>query len=99
MREIRSGRTTRPQWTLLAGVMLTVIAGADGARAQVRTTPTEGIGDRTPSFVAFTHARLAIKPGQTIDDGSLVVRDGVIVSARAGREVPAGAYEIDLGGK
>jgi hypothetical protein len=68
-------------------------------KAQLHTSPIEGIEARTPSFVAFTHARLTIKPGQVIEDGSLVVRDGVIVSSRAGHDVPVGAYEVDLGGK
>ena len=94
-----SGRILRPRWSSLAGAVLTLLAGIDSAVAQVRTAPTEGITDRTPTFAVFTHARLVVKPGQVIDDGSLVGRDGVIVSAKAGHDVPAGAYEIDLGGK
>ena len=99
MRENVSGRALRPRWTLCAGVVLALAAQADAAHAQVGSSPSEGLGDRTPSFTVFTHARLVVRPGQVIDDGSLLVRDGVIVSARAGREVPAGAYEVDLGGK
>ncbi len=93
-----SSRPLRRRWPLAAAVLIVLGAGS-GVQAQVRTVPSEGITDRTPTYVVYTHARLVVKPGQAIDDGSLLVRDGVIVSAHAGHDVPAGAYEIDLGGK
>lgn len=95
-----SNRLARPKWMLPAGILV-ALAGAhtERALAQLHTSPIEGIEARTPTFLAFTHARLEVKPGQTIEDGSLVVRDGVIVSVSAGHAVPAGAYEVDLGGK
>lgn len=82
----------------LAALALTLLAGAP-LHAQVDTRPVEGIADRTPQLAAFVHARLVIKPGEVVDDGTLVVRDGVIVAAGHGAKIPDGAVRIDLGGK
>lgn len=51
--------------------------------------------------VAFTGARIIPITGDTIDDGTLVIRDGKIVSVGAGGDVtiPAGATTINANGK
>ncbi|UXI67359.1 amidohydrolase family protein [Tahibacter amnicola] len=72
--------------------------GASPVSAQVGTVPQEGIRDNTPRWVALTHARLVIRPGQVVEDGTLVMRDGVIVSAGRGA-APKGALELDVAGK
>ncbi|HJU39926.1 MAG TPA: hypothetical protein VJ724_10165, partial [Tahibacter sp.] len=84
------------------GVALGALVGFAGsvgaALAQIDTSPVEGLHENTPGFVALRHARLVVKPGQVVEDGTLVMRDGVIVSAGTGA-APAGALEIDVGGK
>jgi imidazolonepropionase-like amidohydrolase len=44
---------------------------------------------------AITHAKIFTLAGSTIDDGTLVIKDGKIAAVGAGVEVPAGAQVID----
>lgn len=47
---------------------------------------------------AITHAKIFTVSGMTIDDGTLVIRDGKIAAVGAAVEVPAGAQVIDAKG-
>ncbi|MEQ1515320.1 MAG: amidohydrolase family protein [Usitatibacteraceae bacterium] len=69
--------------------------------AQISTDRNEGLRDNTPRFHALTGARLVIAPGQVIENGTLVMRDGVIVAAgtAASVAVPAGARIWSLSGR
>ena len=55
----------------------------------------------TPGLTAFTGARLIIGDGETIESGTIVVRDGVIeaVGASDAVAVPEDASTVDLSGK
>lgn len=44
---------------------------------------------------AITHARIFTLAGATIDDGTLIIKDGKIAAVGAGVEVPSGAQVID----
>jgi imidazolonepropionase-like amidohydrolase len=59
--------------------------------------PTASAQDK-PSTYAITHAKIFTLSGGTIDDGTLLIRDGKIFSAGAAVEVPAGAQVIDAKG-
>ena len=48
---------------------------------------------------ALTNARLVTAPGKTIEKGTVLIRDGVIVDAGASVKVPADARVWDLSGK
>lgn len=87
------------RWIALAAAACSAAIGGLSAAPPQGVTPVEGIRDNTPGLIALTHARLVIKPGSIVEDGMLVMRDGVIVSAGASGDVPAGALAIDLGGK
>ncbi|WP_313920195.1 amidohydrolase family protein [Tahibacter sp.] len=91
--------TRRRLWAVIAGVICTGAAGWVTAAQLPGIDPIEGLRDNTPGLIALTHARLVIKPGVVVDDGTLVMRDGVIVSAGESGVVPDGALAIDLGGK
>ncbi|MDN5923672.1 MAG: amidohydrolase family protein [Xanthomonadales bacterium] len=80
-----------------ASLLSVCVAGT--SNAQLSTAPTIGIADRTPSLQAFTHARLIVRPGEVIADGTMLVRDGVIQAVGAHLDVPAAANVIDLHGK
>lgn len=82
---------------MVTRIILTLLAVVSTALAQ--TTPEPGIRDKTPTTKVFTNARLVISPSQTIENGTLVVTDGRIVSAGASVAIPAGAALIDLAGK
>ena len=79
--------------SLLFGASLTPVAAAD-----ISTVPVATVRDQAPSWYALTHARIVVSPGKVIDDGTLEIRDGRIVSVKAGSAAPAGASERDMGG-
>lgn len=83
--------------SLAAACVLLMPVG--NAHAQTTTRPTAGIAERTPRSVALTNARLVIRPGEIVERGTLVVRDGRITAAGPRSQVPADALAIDLGGR
>ncbi|MCR6699671.1 MAG: hypothetical protein NVV68_00170 [Dokdonella sp.] len=96
MREVVSARIGALRLTV-SSLLLSLLAAHAGA--QVGTSPVAGIADRTPRTVALTHARLVIKPGSVVEDGTLLIRDGMIVAAGSKVAVPADAAVTDLGGR
>ncbi len=79
----------------LAGCLATSVWAAGPAPS---STPPFGLRDKLPNAVAFTHATVVVSPTQTIEDGTLVVRDGRVVAVGAGLAVPPGVAEIRLDG-
>ncbi|HXT61017.1 MAG TPA: amidohydrolase family protein [Pirellulales bacterium] len=67
--------------------------------AAPRTAPTAGLRENTPSTHAFVGGKLVIAPGKVIDDGTLLIRDGIIVAAGADLAVPSEARVWDCRGK
>ena len=63
------------------------------------TFPVNGVADQRERCYAFTHATLVKDGATTVNDATLVVRDGLIVSAGAGGAIPKDAVVIDCGGK
>ncbi len=49
-------------------------------------------------FIALTNATIHVKPGETIEKGTVVFRGGMIESVAAGDAVPAGAESRDAAG-
>ena len=80
-------------------LLLTITVSWLGHAAPPSTPPVEGLRKNTPQFYALTGARIIPRPGQIIQNGTLVLRDSKIVSVTAGKNVPAGARVIDLQGK
>jgi len=63
------------------------------------TFPVNGVADPRVGCYAFTHATL-VKDGQTtLADATLVIRDGLIVSAGPSAAVPKDAVVVDCSGK
>ena len=65
------------------------------------TAPPEGLRENTPAVHALVNARLVLSPGRTVERGTVVVRDGVIVAVGSSDDVtpPADARVWDLAGK
>ncbi len=63
------------------------------------TFPVNGVVDPREGCYAFTHATLVKDGATTINDATLVIRDGLIVSAGAGLTPPKDAVVIDCSGK
>ena len=59
----------------------------------------EGLRENKPNVWALQHATVVVRPGQKIEDATIVVRKGKISSVVAGGAVPTDARAIDLTGK
>jgi imidazolonepropionase-like amidohydrolase len=77
----------------LCALLVGIVAIVD---AQVK--PPVGIRQNTPSVHAFTNARIVVSPGNVIERGTLVVRDGVITAVGKSAAVPADARVWDMAG-
>jgi len=67
--------------------------------AQITTAPKQGIRENDPRLHALTNARIVVAPGKTIEKGTILIRDGVIVEAGPDVKIPADARVWDLAGK
>jgi imidazolonepropionase-like amidohydrolase len=77
-----------------------ISSAAELVRAEpVSTEPVQGIRTNTPAVYALTNLRIVPQPGQVIERGTIVVRDGVIEAVGAEIPIPADARTIDLAGK
>ncbi|MCK7594519.1 amidohydrolase family protein [Pseudomarimonas salicorniae] len=76
---------------------LLVLAGT--AEAAPPTQPDEGIADRTPISRVLYNARIVVAPGEVIERGRIVIRDGVIERVEAGGGAVEGLHGEDLGGR
>src|SRR5437762_8017522 len=85
-------------WLALVG-FLALLLSAIVSPAQVTTAPKQGIRENDPRLHALTNARIVTAPGKTIEKGTILIREGVIVAAGADVKVPADARIWDLAGK
>lgn len=90
------------RWNWTALLSLAALAGFiahHSAAAPPSTAPVIGLAQNTPAVFALTNVRIVPEPGQVIEKGTIVVRDGVIEAAGADLKPPAGARVIELAGK
>lgn len=62
------------------------------------TFPLNGIPDPRTGWYAFTRATIHVSADKVIDDGTLIIRDGLIQAVGHNIALPAGAVEVDLSG-
>src|SRR3989440_850896 len=85
----------KQSWRLwMVGFVLAV-----SSSAQVTTVPKQGIRENDPRVHALTNARIVAAPGKTIEKGTILIRDGLIVEVGPDVKVPAEARVWDLAGK
>lgn len=72
---------------------------AISSSAQVTTAPKQGIRENDPRVHALTNARIVTAPGKTIEKGTVLIRDGMIVEAGPEVKVPPEARVWDVAGK
>lgn len=75
-----------------------LLAGTYAAQAQP-TFPENGVADPRSGYFAFTHATIVKDASNTLQDATLVIRDGRILAVGSGISVPTGAVEVDCKGK
>src|SRR4029078_11714834 len=61
--------------------------------------PVNGVADPRTCTYAFTNAHIVKDPQTTVQNASLVIRDGKIVAVGAGITVPKDAIVVDCKGK
>jgi N-acetylglucosamine-6-phosphate deacetylase len=66
---------------------------------EASTRHQEGLQENRPDSFVLQGARVVVRPGTVIDDATLVIRDGRIVSVRGSGDWPADHRLIDLTGK
>lgn len=81
---------------LETGRLRTGLAAAALTALLALPTPLRATGP--PQVHALTGVRIVVAPGQVIDTGTVVLRDGVIEAAGTGVQVPADAREWDRAG-
>ncbi|HUI63676.1 MAG TPA: amidohydrolase family protein, partial [Bacteroidota bacterium] len=79
----------------LAGILAFAFIVPSFLHAQ--TAPAEGLRKNTPTVHAFIHARIVRAPGSVIDDGTLIIRNGII-TAVGNVKVPDDARIWDMKG-
>ena len=79
---------------VVAGLILT-----GSIAAQQRTTPAFGLHENTPRVHAFTGASVIVEPGTTLEDGTVIIRDGIIEAVGEAIDVPPDAREWALEGR
>jgi len=75
------------------------LAWGSARAAPPSTEPVEGLHENTPEVHALVGARIVVAPGRVIDEGTLVVRDGVIVAVGPEAAVPPDARVWPMEGK
>lgn len=80
-------------YLLLAGLLTGTCVKAQ------QTFPVNGVADPREGCYAFTHATIVKDAGTTLQDATLVVRDGRVVGAGAGLAIPKDAVVLDCRGK
>ncbi len=59
----------------------------------------DGVKAENNNYTALTHARIYVSPTQVIEDGTLLIRNGKVVSVGKTVSVPPNTVQIDLKGK
>ncbi|CAN5777996.1 amidohydrolase family protein [soil metagenome] len=83
-----------PAVLLLVSVLLSTTGSS-----QVTTAPKQGLRENDPRIHALTNARVFTAPGKVIEQGTVLIRDGLIVDAGPAVKIPAEARVWDLTGK
>ena len=75
-----------------ASLLLTAIA-------RENAVPVEGLHQNTPRVHALANAKIVVSPTKTLENGTIVIRDGLIESVGANINIPSDARVRDLDGK
>jgi imidazolonepropionase-like amidohydrolase len=63
-----------------------------------QTSPVTGLRDNTPNVHALSNAKIIVSPGNVIEQGTVIIRDGVIEAVGANVSRPDDAQIWDLSG-
>ena len=66
--------------------------------ASGQTEPVKDLHENNPRVWALSHAKIHTEPGDSIKDGTIIIRNGKIEKVGRYIKIPPDAYEIDLEG-
>jgi len=82
------------------GLIAAVLVTATGTSLLAdETAPPNGLRDNTPAVHAFIDAKIVVAPGNVMERGTLVVREGTIVAVGEDIDAPQDARVWDCRGK
>jgi hypothetical protein len=84
---------------LVAFGLAPLLIGPASAASRIVTAPVEGLRDASPRVHALVGGRIVTAPGQVIEKGTLVLRDGVIEAVGTDVVAPADARVWDVTGR
>ncbi|MEL0645503.1 amidohydrolase family protein [Olleya sp. Ti.3.14] len=67
--------------------------------AQEYVPKNDGVKTNTSNYTALTNAKIYVTPNQVIENGTLLIKDGKVVSSGAAVTIPKNAVVIDVTGK
>jgi hypothetical protein len=76
--------------SILAWALVLAATGMQPAAAQNEVM--------TPCSYALTNARIVVSPGNVIEQGTIVFREGRITAVGPKAQVPSGVIAVDVGG-
>jgi imidazolonepropionase-like amidohydrolase len=79
--------------TLFIGLTINMTISAQ------ETFPVNGTANKNHSTYVFSNARIVVDPETTIENGTLIIKDGMIVLVGTKIAIPKGSVLIDLKGK
>ena len=80
-------------------IALTVVFSATPKLSQAQTRHTEGLIESKPNTFAIVGATVHVSPTKSIENGTIIVRNGKFEAVGADLEVPADAKKFDVEGK
>ena len=80
-------------------LFLLTVFGLLNLSAQEYFPKNDGVKTVNTNYTAFTNAKIFITPTQVINKGTLLIKDGKVVSAASSVVIPKDALVIDLSGK
>ena len=67
--------------------------------AQEYFPKNDGVKTKNENYTAFTNAKIFVTPSQIIEKGTLLIKNGKVISSGTGVSIPSNAVVIDLNGK
>ena len=80
-------------------LLLTALLLAGRLAAEESTRHTEGLRRHPPDVFSLRRLRIVLRPGEVIEEGTILIRGRRIVQAGRDVDVPPGAHVIDFRGK
>jgi imidazolonepropionase-like amidohydrolase len=67
--------------------------------AQEHFPKNDGVKSKNTNYTAFTNAKIYVTPTQIIDNGTLLIKDGKVISTGTSVSIPDNAVVVDASGK